>query len=163
MLRYGIMRAYPRAMLAISVVLASVAGSGCSPQPPESYTPGLGEIMTLQQMRHSKLWFAGHASHWDLAAYELKELREGFDDVVRFHPTHESTAVPLERLVPEMMDASIEELDEIVTAKDPKRFVAGFDELTKACNACHEVTHFGFNVVQRPSQNPYTNQVFQPQ
>ena len=28
-----------------------------------AYSPGLGEIMSLQQMRHSKLWFAGNARH----------------------------------------------------------------------------------------------------
>src|SRR5580692_12173106 len=43
--------------------------------------PGLGEIMTLQQLRHIKLWFAGHAGNWPLADYEVGELGEGFDDV----------------------------------------------------------------------------------
>jgi hypothetical protein len=61
------------------------------------------------------------------------------------------------------MNPPIEELDEIIAAKDSRRFVAGFDELTNACNGCHQSTNFGFNVVQRPSQNPYTNQVFEPQ
>ncbi|MGB8328597.1 MAG: hypothetical protein WCE62_00610 [Polyangiales bacterium] len=150
-------------MIAISVALASVAAAGCSREPPELYTPGLGEIMTLQQMRHSKLWFAGQASNWDLAAYELKELREGFDDVVKFHPTHEDAPVPLAQLVPNMMDAPIEELDEVIAAKEPRLFDAAFEELTKACNSCHEATNFGFNVVERPSHNPYSNQVFRPQ
>ena len=44
----------------------------------EPYTPGLGEIMTLNQMRHIKLWFAGKATNWPLASYELDELEEGF-------------------------------------------------------------------------------------
>ena len=48
----------------------------------EAYTPGLGEIMSLQQMRHAKLYFAGQAENWDLAAYELDEIGEGFDDVL---------------------------------------------------------------------------------
>jgi hypothetical protein len=150
-------------MMAISIALAWVVTVGCSRQPAEPYTPGLGEIMTLQQMRHSKLWFAGQASNWNLAAYELKELREGFDDVVTFHPTHVGAPEPLTRLVPDMMNPPIEELDEIIAAKDSRRFVAGFDELTNACNGCHQSTNFGFNVVQRPSQNPYTNQVFEAQ
>jgi hypothetical protein len=37
--------------------------------------PGLGEIMTLNQMRHAKLWRAGEAQNWSLAAYELDELQ----------------------------------------------------------------------------------------
>jgi hypothetical protein len=47
----------------------------------EPYQPGLGEIMSLQQMRHIKLWFAGNAANWPLADYEIGELGEGFDDV----------------------------------------------------------------------------------
>src|ERR1700689_4177434 len=43
--------------------------------------PGLGEIMTLQQLRHIKLWFAGRAGNWPLADYEVDELNEGFEDV----------------------------------------------------------------------------------
>ena len=144
------------------VALLLVAAAGCSREPPESYAPGLGEIMTLQQMRHSKLWFAGQANNWELAAYELKELQEGFDDVVKFHPTHEGAPLPLAQLVPEMIESPLKDLEEIVAAKDRGRFFTGFDDLTKACNACHEAASFGFNVVERPSQNPYTNQAFQP-
>ena len=36
---------------------------------PVPFTPGLGEIMTLTQMRHVKLWFAGDAANWPLAKY----------------------------------------------------------------------------------------------
>ena len=54
---------------------------------------GLGEIMALQQMRHLKLWFAGSAADWELAAYELDELKEGFDDVLHRFPTHEGVAL----------------------------------------------------------------------
>jgi hypothetical protein len=34
--------------------------TSCNRQAAEpQYTPGLGEILTLTQMRHAKLWFAG--------------------------------------------------------------------------------------------------------
>jgi hypothetical protein len=39
--------------------------------------------MSLQQMRHTKLWFAGNARNWDLAGYEFDELKEGFENVAR--------------------------------------------------------------------------------
>ena len=157
------MRRSRRTIITLFVALTWVTSAGCGRQGSEPYTPGLGEIMTLEQMRHSKLWFAGQARNWDLAAYELKELREGFADVVKFHPTHEGVPEPLAELLPDIMNAPIETLDEIIAAKDSRRFTTGFDELTNACNGCHEATNFGFNVVQRPSQNPYTNQVFEPQ
>ena len=79
-------------------VLAMFA-AGCSP----GYTPGLGELMTLQQMRHDKLWRAAQAQNWELAAYELDELEEGFDVVVRFHPTHKDAPLALSLLVPKIM------------------------------------------------------------
>ena len=47
----------------------------------EEHGPGLGEIMSLQQMRHIKLWFAGNAANWPLADYEIDKLKDGFDDL----------------------------------------------------------------------------------
>lgn len=38
-------------------------------------TPGLGEFMTTIQLHAGKLWFAAKASNWELAEYELDELR----------------------------------------------------------------------------------------
>src|SRR5689334_13319976 len=70
----------------------------------EAYAPGLGEIMTLQQMRHTKLWLAGEAGNWDLAAYEIDELGEGFDDVIKFHPTHKESPVAPKDAIPRMVN-----------------------------------------------------------
>jgi hypothetical protein len=76
----------------------------------EPYVPGLGEIMTLQQMRHAKLWFAGRSANWALADYELRELGEGFDDVVRFHPTHEGSALAPREAIPRLIPPPLAEL-----------------------------------------------------
>jgi hypothetical protein len=128
----------------------------------ESYTPGLGEIMTLQQMRHTKLWLAGSASNWDLAAYEIDELGEGFDDVIKFHPTHEGSPVAPKDAIPRIVIEPLKEVGAAVEKKDSAAFASAYDKLTEACNSCHEATNFGFNVVQRPANNPYPNQVFTP-
>ena len=85
-----------------TVVLVVLLGSACR-QAPAPYAPGLGEIMTLQQMRHTKLWLAGEAGNWALTAYEIKELGEGFDDVLAFHPTHEESPVAPKDAIPRMM------------------------------------------------------------
>jgi hypothetical protein len=128
----------------------------------EAYAPGLGEIMTLQQMRHTKLWLAGAVDNWDLAAYEIKELQEGFDDVVKFHPTHEDSPVAPKDAIPRMVTVPLNELSAVVEKRDAKAFPEAYDRLTKACNDCHEATNFGFNRVQRPAMNPYPNQAFEP-
>jgi hypothetical protein len=157
--------------LAALVILLALVGVACrQPTPPatastpadEAYAPGLGEIMTLQQMRHAKLWLAGEAGNWDLAAYEIKELGEGFDDVVKFHPTHEESPVAPKDAIPRMMTAPLADLRTAVDKRDSNGFVQAYDALTRACNNCHQATNFAFNRVQRPAVNPYPNQVFAP-
>ncbi len=156
----------------VLVVLSASAlfAGACRQQPPAppattkpAYVPGLGEIMTFNQMRHTKLWFAGQAENWPLAAYELDELREGFDDAVRFHPTQKGSPLPIKDLVPKMVTEPLHQLDLAIQAEDKARFDDAFDELTRACNSCHRAANFGFNVVRRPTANPFTNQVFTPQ
>jgi hypothetical protein len=129
----------------------------CSRGRRESYAPGLGEIMTLQQMRHTKLWLAGEAGNWELADYEIKELREGFDDVLKFHPTHEDSPVAPKDAIPRIITVPITDVQAAIRTKDTKAFEEKFDALTKGCNDCHDAMNFGFNVVQRPASNPYPN------
>lgn len=156
--------------------LASLVGvlllSGCSqekaPSGPRSDTPqpyviGLGEIMGLTQMRHAKLWFAGDAGNWPLAAYELDELREGFDDAATYHPHHKSVPEPLTKMIPEFVGPPLADLDSAIRERNRLKFAAAFDSLTAGCNGCHKAADFGFNVVKRPTVPPYSNQSFAPE
>lgn len=162
----------PVRTLLVSVAVSFIAVAACrQPSPaatppggglPETYAPGLGELMTFQQMRHTKLWFAGQALNWDLAAYELDELGEGFDDIVKFHPTHKDSPVAPKDAIPRMVTQPLADLRAAVEKKDSIAFAERYDALTGACNNCHDATNFGFNRVQRPASNPYPNQVFSP-
>jgi hypothetical protein len=144
-------------------VFLSLLLSACNSKPAQPpYIPGLGEIMTFQQMRHVKLWFAGESANWALAAYELDELNEGFEDVATYHPMHKDAELPLPQLIDKMIKAPVGQLDEAIKAQDRDRFEKAFDQLTEGCNGCHQATKFGFNVVTRPTANPYTNQNFEP-
>ena len=127
---------------------------------PAGYAPGLGEIMTLQQMRHAKLRLAGSQKNWELAEYELDELREGFDDVQKYHETHD--AIPVGAMVKSLTPAPLEALDKAIAAKDAAAFAKSFDQLTGACNACHRAAQRGFIVIVRPTTSPYPNQKFAP-
>src|SRR5215469_15074103 len=133
------------AVLALSLVLPT---RGAEPAK-ETYASGLGEIMSLQQMRHLKLWFAGQAKNWPLADYELDELKEGFDDVMKFFPVKDdmkigdmagSTVIPV---LPDVKSA--------IDAHDAGKFATAFDKLTAACNACHQAANHAFIVIQRPT------------
>lgn len=124
------------------------------------YVPGLGEIMAQSAVRHAKLWFAGQAKNWDLATYEVDELKEGFEDACKYHPTHKHITQPIPDLIAKHMDQSLTGLEQAIKAKNSQAFIENYDNLTAGCNACHQTTDFGFNIVTRPSFNPFANQTF---
>jgi hypothetical protein len=158
------------ALLAVSPLLAGCPRlqpeasqeGAAAPAAAEAYAPGLGELMAAQQVRHAKLWFAGEAGNWPLAAYEVDELKEGFEDVVKLHPEQGETKIPVAQLVPVYMNVPIRDLAAAVAAHDRARFEIAFDALTAACNTCHRAAEHGFNVLQRPTAPPFTNQQFAP-
>ena len=116
--------------------------------------PGLGEIMTLQQLRHIKLWFAGRAGNWPLADYEMGELNEGFENVNKLLGGD---------TVDKAVGAPMQALQKIIDNKDRADFTAAFDQLTAGCNSCHRTLDHGFISIQRPASLPYSNQNFAPQ
>src|SRR4051812_21592797 len=142
---------------AVAFILLPVAASA---EPKEPYMPGLGEIMTLQQMRHLKLWFAGQARNWPLADYELDELKEGYEDIVKYYPTKDDA--PTGVMASAVIEKEVADLNKAIEAKDRKQFTTAFDKLTASCNACHQSSKKTFIVVQRPPANPYANQSFAP-
>jgi hypothetical protein len=146
------------AVLATAVVLVLPLAASAEQQKP--YTPGLGEIMTLQQMRHIKLWFAGRAGNWALADYELDELKEGYEDIGTYFPTKDD--VPTGAMAAAIVQKEVADLDKAIKAKNAKDFAAAFDKLTASCNGCHQASKKEFIVVQRPTGNPYANQSFTP-
>jgi hypothetical protein len=157
--------------LVMAMCVAGAAACGRAPAPAqapdaktslEPFVPGLGELMSLQQMRHTKLWLAGQAGNWKLASYEVEELGEGFDDVVKLHPTHKDSPVAPKDAIPRMVTMPLDDLRQAIEAHNAAAFALAYDSLTAACNNCHEATNFGFNHVQRPATNPYPNQVFAP-
>jgi len=132
--------------------VAPQTAAAAPPQEPEQ--PGLGEIMALQQMRHIKLWFAGHAANWPLADYEIGELNEGFEDVGKLLG---------DDIVKQHVGTPLAALQKAVNGKNAAAFTAAFDRLSAGCNACHHDLDHAFIVIQRPALLPYSNQLFAPQ
>ncbi|HXW23321.1 MAG TPA: hypothetical protein VEK73_01120 [Xanthobacteraceae bacterium] len=153
------------AVLALAVVAGANAAEERPGAPPaagakETYASGLGELMSLQQMRHLKLWLAGAAKNWPLADYELDELKEGFDDLIKFFPTKDD--MPVGDMAAGTAVPTLPEIKRAIDARDDAKFAAAFDQLTAACNSCHAAANHGFIVIQRPAASPYANQSFAP-
>lgn len=149
-----------RVVTAIVALSASVMFAAAQPAR-ESYEPGLGEFMIATQLRHAKLWFAGKQNNWDLAAYEIDEIKEGLEDAARLHPTFDG--VPVAEMIKTIIDPRIAELEKAVRAKSSAKFMVAFDKLTSGCNNCHAGANKPFIRIQRPTESPLTNQNFAPE
>ena len=151
------------AALALALIMPARAAEEPAAHPAagkETYASGLGEIMSLQQMRHLKLWLAGAAKNWALADYELDELKEGFDDVIKFFPVKDD--MPIGQMAGSTAVPALPAVKSAIDARDSAKFAAAFDKLTAACNTCHQSSNHGFIVIQRPTSSPYSNQSFAP-
>jgi hypothetical protein len=128
--------------------------------PAKAYVPGLEQFMNVILMEHNKLWFAAKARNWPLAEYELGEIKEVMGDVQDIVPVFKN--LPLADMLDAVITKEIVDLEKAIAAKDYKKFVAGYDKLNAACNACHEGTENGFVVIKRPTRPAFTNQDYAP-
>jgi hypothetical protein len=122
--------------------------------------PGLAEIMIMTQIRHAKLWLAGDAGNWDLADYEIDELKEGLEDVLKYVPTYKN--MPVGQMLEAAIMPPIGAVESAIKARDRARFVAAYNDLTAACNTCHQSANRPFIVIQRPTGSAFPNQSFAP-
>jgi hypothetical protein len=146
------------ALIACVSLIAPTAGAQNAPTPrtptpPPTDIPGLGEIMTLQQLRHIKLWFAGSTGNWALAEYEIGELNEGFEDADKLVGGG---------TVAEMVGGPIKALRQAIADRNGTAFAGAFDSLSAGCNSCHHFLAHPFIVIQRPTSLPYSDQSFAP-
>lgn len=116
--------------------------------------------MNVILIEHNKLWFAAKARNWELAGYELGEIKEVMGDVQDLVPTFKN--LPLNQMLDAVVTKEIVDLEKAVEAKDFKKFAANYDKLNAACNACHQGTENGFVAIQRPTTPAFTNQNYQP-
>jgi hypothetical protein len=154
-----------RSILLAFALLAPLAALAQTPAPstkdaPKSYTPGLEVFMNLLQTEHAKLWYAGSAGNWALAAYQLGEIKEIMSDVQDLVPTFRS--LPLDKMLDAVITKEIAGLEKALDEKSAGKFAAGFTALTQACNACHQATGNGVIMIQRPVGQAFPNQDFRP-
>ena len=119
-------------------------------------SPGLGEFMTTMQLHMGKLWFAGKADNWDLAGYELDELRETMDAAQNLHST--KNGVDISKVLAAIAQSQISQLATSIEKKNQSHFTHAYDEALSACNGCHEESGHRFIKITRPTAPPVTNQ-----
>lgn len=122
--------------------------------------PETAVLMAQVQIQHAKLYYAGHAKNWELAAYSLHEINEALQAVQTFNDQFEDFPTPLSELVPALVGPALGEIHAAIRTSDAARFETAFTALTAACNACHVTLSHGFIRVVTPQGREFTNQSF---
>jgi len=112
--------------------------------------------MTTIQLHAGKLWFAAKALNWDLAQYELDELKETMEAAKGLNA--EKNGVKISNVLDSVLQTQVAELDKSIKSKSAPEFQKSYDEALSACNGCHTEAGFKFIHIVRPSAPPVTNQ-----
>ena len=133
-------------------------------QPPGKAQPPnllrLSDIMVATQLRHFKLWYAGQVKNWELANYELAQIRASFEDAARLSA---NISIPPKTTITQSAD----EVRGAIEEKDSAKFAKALDKLTLACNSCHQAAGVGFIAIREPRTSPMltsplSDQAFRP-
>jgi hypothetical protein len=157
--RLAILLVSGSAILVIAAGARIAAETSSAAPTVESYAPGLGDFMTAYvQPHHIKLWLAGSAGNWKLAAYEANELSETFEDVTTYQATWKN--VPVAQLVKEIILPALNKVDAAIAGKNVVAFKTAYGALTAACNSCHTMAQREFLEIKVPSGDPFSDQNF---
>jgi hypothetical protein len=152
----------------IAVLLVGFTAAPVRAQANRAELMHLGDLMNQSmQVHHTKLWLAGHAENWPLAAYEVVKLKETVEEVKEAIVEIQTgsakwQSVPVGELLGSL-DSHLNVLSQAVKAKDVGKFSAAYQGLTAACNACH--TRAGepqIKIVQPAVGGAYIDQDFAP-
>ena len=115
-----------------------------------NFAPGLDDIMTLLvQPRHIKLYYAGLDNNWELASFELQELRSAFRRAARTVPRYLDNDMNM--AIEAFIQPKMKNLENAIKAGDQKVFDQAYSGLVVGCNACHAFLEHSFLVIKVPN------------
>ncbi len=141
----------------LMTIIPAIGGDVPFAEPPASNghhpdaLPGLGEIMSIAQLRHIKLWYAGKAGNWALADYELDRMQENLNKAVRIYLN-----IPVEEI--QAANGPLADMRSAIQAGNAEAFARGYAGLTAACNSCHGAGGVGFIHIQTPTSSPFSDE-----
>ena len=119
-----------------------------------TYSPGYGEIMGMVQVHHKKLWFAGKTQNWELAKFEIHELKEGLENIEKYQkdrPENEHIS---------MIYPILDSVENSLHGNSSAAFENSYQSLTNTCNSCHKLTHYEYIQICTPELPLNGNQIF---
>lgn len=138
---------------------AHAGSASVSSAQPATYLPSISDMMigTIQP-RHERIWRAEQAGDWNFAAYELGNLRGAFGRLGRAHPMEEDNPFP--DMIESVIQKPFGDLKVAIDRRDDADFGKAYDELSDACNSCHQALNHGTIVIGRPTGASLLDLVF---
>ena len=123
--------------------------------------PGLGVIMQEIGRRFTAIFYAARAGNWDLANYELKELREAQEVAEITRPKRKDALISFEEsFLGGEEDAAEGTLQDAINKKNFIAFNKSFKSAVNGCNGCHQSTGFPFIKYKLPAKSELPLQFF---
>ncbi|SRR5579871_1781256 len=154
------------ALCASIIAAAQNASPGPQPQAPSrpglvilDFKPAMDDLMTmLVQPRHIRLYYAGQAKNWRLAAFQVNELRAALARIGRTIPNYRN--INVDTAVASIFADRLAAVDAAIKAADPAQFTAAYEQMTTACNECHKGMEHPFLVIKVPEAGFFPDQEF---
>jgi hypothetical protein len=125
------------------------------------FKPAMDDLMTmLVQPRHMKLYYAGQAKNWQLAAFQINELRGALARIGRTIPNYRN--INVDSAVASIFTDKLKAVDAAVKSADLAQFNSAYGEMTTACNDCHKGMEHAFLVIKVPDSGNFPDQEFRP-
>jgi hypothetical protein len=125
-------------LCALALAIGGCSGGGDGEQ------PRYGELMTEVGRRFELMGRAAQAGRWELAAYELHEIEEIFEDLPEARPPDESRNVDLATMARTFAQAHPPALEAAIRTRSATALSAATAAAASACNQCHEASNHKF-------------------
>jgi molecular chaperone GrpE (heat shock protein) len=125
----------------------------------EKMKPELGEIMGNIQAHHAKLYYSANSKNWKLSEFQLDEIKEGIEEATELHDHFKKVKASLKEISKVTIDPILQ-IDNAIKQKNVAQFTVAFNDLTRACNHCHQTAEHPFIAIQIPTSQMFSNQKF---
>lgn len=126
-------------------LLAAAFLLGACASPSEPAPVMYGTAMAEVARRFEQLGRAGAAGRYELAAYQLGEIEEAFEETLpHASPPHEGHPEVLPALAHTYAEESLPALRDAIATHDAATFTVAFARAATACNACHQASGHAF-------------------
>ncbi len=109
--------------------------------------PGLARVMVEYANRFTTLYYAGKGGNWDMAAYQLEEMRDVQEIAEKTRPARAPMLKAFE-------SSYLDRLADAIKARDETRFEAAFNRAVDGCNVCHAANDVAFIKYRLPKTSP---------